>query len=92
MVGSDLSEVEARRTGELACPCGEVLAPWGVECQRADRPRRRGAAAASGALRRVPAYACVVGGVVPAAAGRRGGCHRRGVADEGRRRGASADR
>ena len=38
MVGSDVVEVERRlRAGELFCPCGGGLAPWGHARQRAVR-------------------------------------------------------
>lgn len=38
MVGTDSVEVERRlRAGELACPCGGVLAPWGLARERTVR-------------------------------------------------------
>jgi hypothetical protein len=47
MVGSELAEVDRRlRAGELACPCGGALSPWGHARERAVhslgvlRPRR----------------------------------------------------
>lgn len=47
MVGSDVVEVDRRlRAGELSCPCGGVLAPWGHARRRSVhgvgplRPRR----------------------------------------------------
>jgi hypothetical protein len=52
MVGSDVSEVERRlRAGELGCPCGGDLAPWGHARERdvrgvgVLRPRRARCAA-----------------------------------------------
>ena len=56
MVGTDSVEVERRlRAGELACPCGGGLAPWGHARER-DGPRGRGVAAAP----RVAAARCLV--------------------------------
>ena len=38
MVGSDVAEVEGRlRAGELACPCGGALVPWGHARERSVR-------------------------------------------------------